>query len=216
MKWSEKTWQLADPIYKEIIAMPFITEMSNGTLDVAKFKYYLEQDAHYLEYFGRCLALIGAKAHSVSEILSFIKYSEMSLVGEMELHNSYFKEYGISELVPMSPTCHHYVHYVQSESYMSQVEVGMAAILPCFWIYQKVGTYLYSISTTENNPYQAWIDTYASPELDELVQSALTLIDAAAEKCTPAQQEKMTQAFLYASKLEYMFWDSAYRLEKWI
>lgn len=216
MKWSERTWKEAEGVYNQIISMPFIQEMSNGTLDVAKFKYYLEQDAHYLEYFGRCLALIGAKAHETKDILSFLKFAESALVGEMELHNSYFKEYGISDLVPMSPTCHHYVHYVQSESYMSQVEVGMAAVLPCFWIYQKVGMHLYTTSKTENNPYQNWINTYASPELEELVQSAIEIIDAAAAKCTQAQQDKMTQAFLYASRLEFMFWDSAYRLEKWI
>ena len=60
MKWSEKAWQEILPIYNDIIQMPFITELANGTLDLEKFKYYMQQDAHYLEYFARTLAVFSA------------------------------------------------------------------------------------------------------------------------------------------------------------
>lgn len=215
MKWTERTWAQAEPIYNNITSMPFVQELMAGTLDVAKFKYYLEQDAHYLEYFGRALSLISAKSHSVDNVLNYIKYAEMAIVGERELHDSYFKQYNISELVPMSPTCHHYVHYLQSETYMSQVEVGMAAVLPCFWIYQKVGHFIYDNQIKGDNPYQDWINAYSTPEFDALVEGALAICDAAAERCSPEQQERMTEAFLTASRLEWAFWDSAYKLEKW-
>jgi thiaminase/transcriptional activator TenA len=32
---------------------------------------------------------------------------------------------------------------------------------------------------------------------------------------TPAVREQMLKAFVRASQLEWMFWDSAYRLEIW-
>src|SRR4051812_42987583 len=141
MKWSEKAWAAALPIYDDITAMPFIKELANGTLDVQKFKYYLQQDAHYLEYFARALAIISAKARDVDTMLDFIRFSEGAIVVERALHDSYFKEYAITERAPMSPSCHHYVHYLQSTIYMADSAVGMAAVLPCFWIYKKVGDY---------------------------------------------------------------------------
>ncbi|KGO79224.1 transcriptional regulator [Flavobacterium beibuense F44-8] len=215
MKWSEKAWQEILPIYNDIIQMPFITELANGTLDLEKFKYYMQQDAHYLEYFARTLAVISAKAQSVNTMLDFIRFSEGAIVVERALHDSYFKQFNVGDRVPMSPTCHHYVHYMQSTVYMQQVEVGMAAVLPCFWIYKKVGDYILEIQTKGNNPYADWINTYGGEEFGQLVEKAITLCDEAANSCTEAQRKQMIAAFVDASRLEYLFWDSAYQLEKW-
>ena len=67
----------------------------------------------------------------------------------------------------------------------------------------------------KNNPYQKWIDTYAGEEFEILVIKAKEICDLVAENCTETQQQKMTDAFVAASRLEYMFWDSAYRLKIW-
>jgi thiaminase/transcriptional activator TenA len=47
---------------------------------------------------------------------------------------------------------------------LAQVEVTMASVLPCFWIYKKVGDHIYQQQNKQNNPYQTWIDTYAGEE----------------------------------------------------
>lgn len=215
MKWSEKAWAEALPVYNDITEMPFIKELAAGTLNVEKFTYYLQQDAHYLEYFARALAIISAKARDVDTMLDFIRFSEGAIVVERALHDSYFKEYTIAERAPMSPACHHYVHYLQSTVYMADSAVGMAAVLPCFWIYKKVGDYILSIANTQDNPYNNWISTYAGEEFGLLVDKAIAICDTAAAMATTEQLGLMTEAFLSASRLEYMFWDSAYRLEKW-
>ncbi len=215
MKWSDKAWEQSLPIYNDILQMPFIQELAAGTLDLGKFKYYMQQDAHYLEYFARTLAIIGAKSLNVETMLDFIRFSEGAVVVERALHDSYFKQFNVGERVPMSPTCSHYVHYMQSTAYMHSVCVGMAAVLPCFWIYKKVGDYILDTQNKDNNPYQDWISTYAGEEFGLLVNKAIALCDDAAEKVTEEQQELMTQAFITASRLEYAFWDSAYKLEVW-
>lgn len=215
MKWSDKAWAEALPVYNDITAMPFIKELANGTLDVEKFKYYLQQDAHYLEYFARALAIIAAKTRDVDTMLDFIRFSEGAIVVERALHDSYFKEYNINQRVAMSPACHHYVHYLQSTVYMADSAVGMAAVLPCFWIYKKVGDYILSIQDKNDNKYQNWIDTYAGEEFSLLVDRAIAICNEVAENSTSAQRKLMTEAFMAASRLEYLFWDSAYRLEQW-
>jgi len=215
MKWSNTAWDDALPIYNAITAMPFITELAAGTLDPEKFKYYMQQDAHYLEYFARTLAVIAAKVHDVNAMLDFIRFAEGAIVVERALHDGYFKQYEVGERVAMSPTCHHYVHFMQSTAYGADVAVAMAAVLPCFWIYKKVGDHILKHQSQNANPYADWIATYAGEEFGIIVDKAIALCDEAASQATAAQQEAMTAAFITASRLEFAFWDSAYRLEKW-
>ena len=98
---------------------------------------------------------------------------------------------------------------------MEQVEVAMAAVLPCFWVYKKVGDHIYSNQNKGKNPYQKWIDTYAGSEFGEIVDTAIKACDEVAKQCTADQRETMRDAFLTGCRLEWMFWDSAWRLEKW-
>lgn len=215
MKWSDHAWNEANGIYNRILTMPFIQQLAAGTLPIAQFKFYMEQDSNYLEYFGRTLSLIAARVHDIKQVLDFIRFAEGAIVVENELHESYFKEFNVSGQAPLSPTCHHYIHFMQSTAALAQVETAMAAVLPCFWIYKKVGDFILESQTGAANPYQNWINTYAGDEFGLLVDKAIAICDDAAAQCTPAQQEKMTAAFLTASRLEWAFWDSASKLEKW-
>ncbi|MGI4898270.1 MAG: thiaminase II [Janthinobacterium lividum] len=215
MNWSEAAWAQGESVYKAILEMPFIQEQLNGTLDIEKFKFYIAQDSNYLEQFGRALALIGARAHSTEHVLRFIRFAEGAIVVEKALHADYFAEFGIEGKAPISPVCHHYTNFLLKEAALSQVEIAMAAVLPCFRIYKKVGDYIYEQQSKEKNPYQTWIDTYAGEEFGLRVQEAIAICDAVAATCTAAQQQKMTEAFVTGCKLEWLFWDSAWRLEKW-
>ena len=215
MKWTDKAWTQIEPIYQKILNMPFIEELQAGTLPLEKFQFYMGQDSFYLENFARSLALIGARAHRVSHALDFIRFAEGAIVVEKALHDSYFQEFGLNQRGSIEPTTHHYINFLKSTSALDQVEIAMAAVLPCFWIYQKVGDSIYKNQLSEDNPYQKWIDTYAGKEFKELVIKAKNICDSVAENCTPQQQERMTQAFVEASKLEFMFWDSAYQLKTW-
>ncbi|MCX2486449.1 thiaminase II [Pedobacter sp. MR2016-24] len=215
MKWSEHTWNKTSEIYNRILNMPFITQLAAGTLDIEKFKFYMVQDANYLEYFGRTLSLIAARVPDIGDVLHFIRFAEGAIVVENELHESYFKEFGIEEKAALSPTCHHYIHFMQSTAALAQVETAVAAVLPCFWIYKKVGDFILESQGTIHNPYRNWINTYAGDEFGLLVQKAIDICDKAAEQCTLAQQEKMTEAFITASRLEWAFWNSAWEKEKW-
>lgn len=215
MKWTDKTWKTIEPIYQEIIEMPFIKELQNGTLPLEKFQFYMGQDSFYLENFARSLALIGAKAERVDHALDFIRFAEGAIVVEKALHDSYFQEFGLENRGIIEPTTHHYINFLKSCAALDQVEVAMAAVLPCFWIYQEVGDYIYKNQSAVANPYQKWIATYAGEEFRTLVIKAKGICDSVAENCTETQRLKMTEAFKTASRLEFMFWNSAYQLENW-
>ncbi|MBK1441907.1 thiaminase II [Parapedobacter sp. ISTM3] len=215
MTWSEYAWVAIEPIYQSIIAMPFITELQDGTLPIEKFQFYMAQDSGYLEHFGRALALIGARAHDTDDVLAFLRFGEGAIVVEKALHESYFNDFGVAEHGMLEPACHHYVHYLKSTAALAPVEVAMAAVLPCFWIYKKVGDYIYAHQHAGDNPYQRWIDTYAGEDFAISVRQAIAICDRVAAATTDSVRERMTEAFITASRLEYRFWDSAYRLVRW-
>lgn len=149
MKWSENAWKQIEEYYQLILAMPFVKELAEGSLSKEKFQFYMAQDSLYLEHFGRALALIGARAYNIQDVLSFTRFAENAIVVENALHESYFKDFDVTEKGKMQPVCHHYVHFLKSTAALDAVEIAMAAVLPCFWIYQKVGDYIYDNKKTD-------------------------------------------------------------------
>jgi thiaminase/transcriptional activator TenA len=213
MKWSEKAWEAIIPVYSKILELPFIQELINGTLDNEKFTFYIRQDALYLSDYGKVLTGIASKLKKPSHIEPFISFAGESMAVEKALHQSFVKE--LSAETEPSPSCLLYTSYLLKQLANEPIEVVLAAVLPCFWIYKEVGDYILGHPKTENNPYQSWIDTYGGDDFAKSVHTAINICDEIASECTLKQQEAMIDAFVMCSKLEYMFWDSAYKLEKW-
>lgn len=215
MNWSSHTWKEASPIYDKIIALPFNQELIRGTLPEEKFQFYIAQDSLYLAEFGRALSLIAARAHNTAHTLAFNQFAEGAILVEQALHAGYFRKYNLTGQITPSPTCQLYTQFLLTRAALDQVEIAMAAVLPCFWIYKEVGDYIYRQQQPTQNPYQEWINTYAGEEFARIVNRAILICDEVAENCTPTQKQAMTDAFIMASKLEWMFWDSAYIMEQW-
>jgi thiaminase/transcriptional activator TenA len=215
MKWSEQAWESVKPIYNKILTMPFNTELSNGTLPKEKFIFYLAQDAYYLLEFGRTLSTISGRMQDAELVMAFAGFSTGAIFAERSLHESYFVEFGLPNKVEPSPATLLYTNYILSEAAYANVEVAAAAVLPCFWIYKAVGDHIFAQQNGDQNPYKRWIDMYAGLEFAAAVEKAITITDQLAEGVNAATQQKMLSAFEMATRLEWMFWDSAYELEKW-
>jgi len=216
--FSRAAWERNARAYGTIRTMPFNSELAAGTLSEARFKHYITQDAHYLVGFGRALTLAAAKAPTPDRLIQFAKSAEGAIVVERALHGSFFEKYGITAQVfndtPLSPACHHYVSYLIATAYAEPYEVLLGALLPCFWIYAEVGRDIHGRAAS-GNPYQAWIDTYAGEQFHAAVRATIEATDEAASEASPALLERMHRAFTRATQLEWMFWDSAHRLEPW-
>jgi thiaminase/transcriptional activator TenA len=216
--FARAAWSRNDRAYDTIRTMAFNAELAAGTLSEARFKHYITQDAHYLVGFGRALTLAAAKAPSPDRLIQFAKSAEGAIVVERALHGSFFEKYKITPEVfnatPLSPACHHYVSYLLSVAYAEPYEVLLGALLPCFWIYAEVGRDIHA-RAAPGNPYRAWIDTYAGDEFHAAVRATIAATEEVAAPASPALRERMHAAFARATQLEWIFWDSAYRLENW-
>ncbi|WP_298653720.1 thiaminase II [uncultured Proteiniphilum sp.] len=215
MKWSEKTWQSIEPVYDRILALPFIKELINGTLSKETFIFYIQQDAIYLSDYGKVLTGIASKLDDPRHIEAFIHFASDVLDVEKALHRSFIQELKNSGSIGPSPSCLLYTSFLHKQLANASIEEALATVLPCFWIYKEVGDYILENQTKENNPYQSWIDTYGGEDFERSVFSAIAICDEIAEQCTESRQQAMTEAFIISAKLEWIFWDSAYRQEQW-
>ena len=73
--FSEAPRTEAQPIWDRIIAHPFFREVQAGTLPIAKFRYYVVQDYHYLEGFGRAVSVALSKAPNTETLCLLSRHS---------------------------------------------------------------------------------------------------------------------------------------------
>lgn len=218
MSFSQDVWQRNLALYQKTLDLPFNQALANGSLSQEAFSHYVIQDAHYLEAYARSLAVCAAKAYHADEIILFAESAKVAIVVERNLHDSFMQEFNISKIefenTPLSLACHHYTSFLSATAWAESYPVVLAALLPCFWIYAEVGKDIVNQSVP-NNPYQAWVDTYAGEEFHAAVNKVIETIDRVAERCDADTLEKMHLAYTKAAELEWLFWDSAYHLRHW-
>lgn len=215
--FSHDAWSRNAGLIEAIHTMPFNATLTAGTLPIARFRHYIVQDAHYLVAFAQALALAAAKADDPERIEQFASGAAGAVAVERELHTEYFRRFGLSPAdvaaTPVSPAAHHYICFLLASGFREPLAVHLAGMLPCFWIYREVGRAIFARATPDN-PYRAWIETYAGEAFAAAVDAMIAATDAAAE-AHPSQIAAMHAAFTRASQLEWMFWDSADREAVW-
>ena len=216
--FSEAAWQRTARLRQAIDALPFNVELAAGSLSRERFQGYIVQDALYLGVYSRVLAIAGAKGPDGAVLRAFGECALEAVAVEQALHERYLREFGIDPALlasaEPSPDCLGYTSFLLAAAYHDPWEVLVAALLPCFWIYWDVGSTIAKRAAADN-PYRAWIDTYADEAFGEAVRTVIGITDRAAEKTTTAIQERMMTAFIRSTQFEYLFWDGAYQQRGW-
>lgn len=218
MPYSRDAWTEIAPLFERIVALPFNQDLAAGTLRRDRFVHYLIQDAHYLAMFSRALAVAAARAPDAEAQVVLSHAAHDAIVVERALHEDFFTAYGIDAAAVAAtaptPTCFAYGHFLVSTAHTAGFAVALGALLPCFHIYREVGLALVAIAAP-GNPYRKWIDTYADPEFAAAVDRVIAVADRAHDDASPADRVAMHRAYVDAVRLEWMFWDAAWRLETW-
>jgi thiaminase/transcriptional activator TenA len=216
--FSERAWTETNGLFARILDLPFNRELAEGTLSEDRFRFYMIQDALYLAEYARALSVAAAKAPDMEHIRFYAKAAETVVVVERALHGSFFEKFGISPeaaaAAEPSPTCDGYTNFLLAVALKGGYAELTAAVLPCFRIYWEVGNHIAGVAKPDN-PYQAWIDTYANPDFGEAVKTAESIADAAEASASEADAAAMMRAYKRCAQYEWMFWDSAYRREAW-
>ncbi|BBD72892.1 thiaminase II [Sulfodiicoccus acidiphilus] len=198
-------------VYEAILSHPFIIGLTTGELDEEKFRFYIAQDSLYLREYGKVLAIAAAKAEEREHSRFFAESLARSIKVEQEMHEAFMRAWGM-RAEEMSPTNTAYTNFLLATAYSRPFHEVVGAILPCFWIYMEVGSTL-KAKGSRNALFQKWIDTYGGEEYERGVKRAIEIVNELelGERERRATKEKFRMAAIY----EYMFWDSAYRLERY-
>jgi thiaminase/transcriptional activator TenA len=218
-EFCNQAWRNTVKLQQAVLDHPFNEELAGGTLSRERFQFYLAQDARYLVGFGRALAVAAARAPEPDDLTFFAGAAREAVVVERALHEGYFERFGLGEAdlaaIETSPTCLAYTSFLLATAQTGSYGELVAALLPCFWVYQHVGSDILGRTQVADNPYRAWIETYADEEFAASVRTCRDAVDRAAAAADPETRERMLAAFIRACEYEWMFWNSAYQLESW-
>lgn len=213
--FTDQLWQDISPIFDSILKHEFVNGLQTGELSLSSFQYYIQQDAIYLAEYARALNQLAARSDNPEAMLQFMKLAQDTLTIERALHDTYFSEYEIEAGKAKMPACFAYTNYLLATTAHQPVSVGVAALLPCYWIYPEVGKHIYKHATSQN-PYQSWIDTYSGYMFEESINEMLVLAKTLAQQASPSERRAMKEAFRMSSRMEWYFWNDAYHYVNWV
>ena len=213
-----RLWESIGDIYRAILAHPFITGLTDGTLPAESFAFYVVQDALYLQDYARALAAVGSRAPTSEAMQMFARHAADAVAAELELHATLLGELGISpqdvKRAEQAPTNRGYTAYLLATAHAGSYAEGVSAVLPCYWIYWEVGKELLRLGSPDPR-YQRWISTYAAPEYGAVVAAVIAEVDRIAPTVSSAERELMRRHFRTTSRYEWMFWEAGLRRESW-
>ena len=218
MAFTDELWRGIEPIYAAIRQHPFLQGLTDGSLPRESFQFYAVQDALYLREFARALSLAGARAPEDAWIIMFNEHAAGALQVERALHESFFKEFGLTPAdvasTPLAPTKLAYCTYLLATAYGAPFHEAVAALLPCYWIYWEVGKAL-ERAGSRDPLYARWIGTYASEEFGAVVRAVLEATNAVAGRVGADARQAMSRHFTTTSRYEWMFWQMGWIRESW-
>ena len=193
--------------------LDFVKDLGSGTLPEDAFRFYLAQDALYLNGYARALAAASALAPTQDEQMFWSYAAHGALAGEMELHRSFLGDdagdTGASA-IEASPVTRAYVDHLAATAARGSYGELIAAVLPCFWLYRDIGHRLID-RNHPSHPYSRWLDTYADESFDADTNKAIDICSRHATTATTTERAAMDRAFRLSSWHEVEFFAAPMR-----
>lgn len=219
MSFSASLHDLAAPIWRAQHEHPFVRGISDGTLDLDRFTYWVRQDYLFLIEYCRLFALAAARAPDLATLTRFADLLATTATIEMSLHRAYAAEFGIGEAQleaePVQPATRAYTDFLLRVATTGDFAELVAALLPCMWGFSEIGRQLAEQGLPPEPRYAKWITMYADPEFATLAAWCRDLVDRLAEGVAEDGRQRMAAAFLTSSRYELAFWQAAWDQERW-
>jgi thiaminase/transcriptional activator TenA len=235
--FSARLWTSTEHVYEAILAHPFLTGLADGSLPRAAFAHFVVQDAHYLRDYARALAVCAAKAPTEDDLRALANDAAEAVAAEQAMHADLLDALGgpppddptandpaadrpaaggtpPSGVATVAPTTRAYTSYLLATVYGGSFLAGLAAVLPCYWIYARVGARLLAGSSPDP-VYARWIAAYGDPAFQAVADRVVALTDRVGASASEPELARAAEHFGVTARYEWMFWDAAWRRETW-
>lgn len=219
---TEALWQAAAGIVHAIDALPFLRELACGTLSPHAFAHYLGEDRRYLAGYAKALALLAARAGERTDARFWAECSAHALAAEEATHARLLAHPALAhagtaaDTLP-APTSLGYLSWTIAQAATAPYAIGVASVLPCFWIYAHVGRNLLAAARdlAGDHPYRQWIATYEDPAFAAATRAAVAVLERQCTGADAASLAAIHASFVQGCRWELRFWADAHAMQGW-
>jgi thiaminase/transcriptional activator TenA len=201
---AERLWRDSRDVALACLDHPFVRGLRDGSLDAARYRRYLAQDAFFLDAFARAYAC-GVACAPDRRAMRALHALQAGAIEEQRLHEGVAAEAGIDlAAVEPLPATRAYTDFLLAVAFGGgPLGELLAAMTPCMRLYRFLGTELAGQPGADT--YRVWIDAYAGADFGRLCSAIEGLLD---EHATGSRREALN--YRHAMALERAFFDSAW------
>ena len=177
-----RLWDENQDLAMACLEHPFVCGLRDGSLPAEVFGRYVAQDVYYLEAFFRAYALAAAGCKGRHSAAVAFHRLMGGVLQELEMHAGHAATLGLDlGAVAPHPATTAYVDLLLEVAWKRGLGPTIAVMTPCMRLYAFLGREL-AAARRSDHPYREWIETYSSPEAQELAVTLEGLLDELAEE----------------------------------
>jgi thiaminase/transcriptional activator TenA len=211
--------EAAESQFRNFLKHSFLIELGSGKLSLAKFRYYIIQDNLFLEdaAVARRLMLKGASRQLRIDLTRLLE--SMNRFELLSRRKAVSQQLGITtstmRQAHRSPTTLAYTSFLIRAAATASIGESLAAMMACPWTYLELGVKFARSRAMTHQIYGPWLSIYQSQAMNSWLEELKAIIDRVTSSATPRIKRHMIHSFVTGCKFECMFWDMAYRMERW-
>lgn len=215
-RWTESLWDDIEPAFGALVRHPLVTGLVTGALERDAFELYVRQDVHYLAAFARALAACAARADDTRAVELLCSEATQAVALEKEVCDDILGDAGAAGAAAAEPgpTTLAYSSYVLAVAHARPFHEGLAAVLPCYWLFRDAGR---AVAARESpDPlYRRWLATYTDPQFVDATGALLALADRTGARVDDDARAAAARHARVAARYELMMCDAALARETW-
>lgn len=199
------------------LAEPFVREAAAGTLAKDAFAWYFAQNLHYLDNYALSFDRFGDRLEGDDRALCR-RWAEETRAMKPWTEGLFTKIVGgkpeESPFHVLRPTTAAYMRHERESAEHAPLLAGFAALLPCFTVYERMGTTIARTRKLAGNPYAEWLSAYGDPAYSETVGRAVSLTARLGSGASPEEWKRARTAYRTSCGFERRLFEAAYLLEE--
>ena len=207
--------------WEAMVTHPFVLEMGDGSLDIAKFRTYFRQDYVFCKDLVKLTSFAIAKAapdYEAGKILNGFLSNFLSAENDLFLNG--FHDLGVTAEQYLETEANPITQGFGDFMVRTALEGDFDDLIALFYVTE--GTYLdwaerliNSGAQPNNAVYQGWIDIHSPAVLADVVAWFTERLNDAGARASDTKRANLERIFHTTLRYEYQFWEACYHGRDW-